>query len=114
MRSTNPREVGLIFRDYARKIHAKAVPTDPSFIRISVACGKVKRISHHQFFDSNFNNKIINRLNNGANTITHLSSKSMSKVLEAEHKLSTLLILAQVSSYVSNLVNGRPSLRGKG
>ena len=42
MRSKNPREVGLIFREYARKIHAKALPTDPSFIRISVACGKVK------------------------------------------------------------------------
>ena len=42
MRSKNPREVGLIFREYARKIHVKALPTDPSFIRISVACGKVK------------------------------------------------------------------------
>ena len=41
MRSMNPREVGLIFREYARKIHAKAAPRDPSFIRISVACGKV-------------------------------------------------------------------------
>jgi len=41
MRATNPREVGLIFREYARKIHAKASPSDPSFIRISVACGKV-------------------------------------------------------------------------
>ncbi len=41
MRATNPREVGLIFREYARKIHAKAVPSDPNFIRISVACGKV-------------------------------------------------------------------------
>ncbi|KAF8991077.1 hypothetical protein BDQ17DRAFT_1547000 [Cyathus striatus] len=41
MRSTNPREVGLIFRDYARRIHAKADPTDPSFLKISVACGKI-------------------------------------------------------------------------
>lgn len=41
MRSTNPRDVGLIFRDYARKIHAKAVPSDPNFIRLSIACGKV-------------------------------------------------------------------------
>ncbi|KAF9529002.1 farnesyl-diphosphate farnesyltransferase [Crepidotus variabilis] len=42
MRSTNPREVGLIFKDYARKIHAKADPSDPNFLRISVACGKIE------------------------------------------------------------------------
>ena len=42
MRSVNPKEVGVIFRDYARKIHAKAVTSDPNFLRISVACGKVR------------------------------------------------------------------------
>ena len=31
-----------MFRDYARKIRAKAVPEDPSFSRISVACDKVR------------------------------------------------------------------------
>ncbi|KAJ7097216.1 isoprenoid synthase domain-containing protein [Mycena belliarum] len=41
MRSTNPREVGLIFREYARKMHARALPSDPNFTRLSVACGKV-------------------------------------------------------------------------
>jgi len=49
MRSTNPREVGLIFREYARKIHAKALPTDPSFIRISVACGKIEQWCEHNY-----------------------------------------------------------------
>ena len=43
MRSTNPRDVAYIFRDYARKIHSKAVPEDPSYLQISVACGKVHR-----------------------------------------------------------------------
>ncbi|KAF5362051.1 hypothetical protein D9756_002090 [Leucocoprinus leucothites] len=43
MRSTNPRDVGLIFREYARKIHAKAVPSDPNFIHISIACGKIEQ-----------------------------------------------------------------------
>jgi len=43
MRSTNPRDVGDIFREYARKIHAKAVPTDPNFIHISIACGKIEQ-----------------------------------------------------------------------
>jgi len=41
MRSTNPREVAYMFREFTRRIHAKAVPTDPNFLRISVACGKV-------------------------------------------------------------------------
>ena len=41
MRSTNPREVAHIFQEFARKIHAKAVPSDPNFIAICVACGKV-------------------------------------------------------------------------
>ncbi|KIJ98223.1 hypothetical protein K443DRAFT_9336 [Laccaria amethystina LaAM-08-1] len=38
MRFVNPKE---IFRDYARKIHAKAVTADPNFLWISVACEKV-------------------------------------------------------------------------
>ncbi|KAL4061937.1 isoprenoid synthase domain-containing protein [Scleroderma yunnanense] len=42
MRSTNVREVALIFREYARKIHAKAKPQDPNFLRISVACGQIE------------------------------------------------------------------------
>ncbi|KAF7322208.1 hypothetical protein MKEN_00745500 [Mycena kentingensis (nom. inval.)] len=42
MRSTNPREVSLIFRDFARKIHARAIPQDPNFMKIAVACGKVR------------------------------------------------------------------------
>lgn len=41
MKSVNPREVGVICRTYARKIHARALPTDPSFLKISVACGHI-------------------------------------------------------------------------
>ncbi|TFK48357.1 farnesyl-diphosphate farnesyltransferase [Heliocybe sulcata] len=43
MRSTNPRECAYMFRDYARKIHAKASPSDPNFLRLSVACGKIEQ-----------------------------------------------------------------------
>ena len=50
MRSTNPRDVAYIFRDYARKIHAKAVPTDPNFLRLSVACGKVRADAFRTLF----------------------------------------------------------------
>jgi farnesyl-diphosphate farnesyltransferase len=42
MRSTNPREVGLIFKGYARSIHAKTSPADPNFLRLSVACAKIE------------------------------------------------------------------------
>ncbi|KIM39543.1 hypothetical protein M413DRAFT_447022 [Hebeloma cylindrosporum] len=49
MRSTNPREVGLIFREYARRIHNKANPADPNFIRISVACGKIEQWCEHNY-----------------------------------------------------------------
>ena len=41
MRSTNAREVALIFKEYACSIHAKASPSDPNFLRISVACAKI-------------------------------------------------------------------------
>ena len=55
MRSTNQREVGLIFREYARRIHAKVLPTDPSFIRISIACGKVSIVFFNETeFSLNF------------------------------------------------------------
>ena len=49
MRSTNPRDVAYIFRDYARKIHARAVPDDPSFLRLSVACGKIEQWCEHHY-----------------------------------------------------------------
>ncbi|KAG2012140.1 squalene synthase, variant 2 [Coprinopsis cinerea AmutBmut pab1-1] len=49
MRSTNPKEVALIFRDYARKIHQKALPSDPSFLKLSVACGKIEQWYEHNY-----------------------------------------------------------------
>ncbi|KAJ7181136.1 farnesyl-diphosphate farnesyltransferase [Mycena filopes] len=49
MRSTNPREVSIIFREYARRIHARATPRDPSFIGISVACGKIEQWCEHYY-----------------------------------------------------------------
>ncbi|KAL1713136.1 isoprenoid synthase domain-containing protein [Schizophyllum commune] len=43
MNSTNPREVAEIFRKYTRKLHSRASPKDPNFLRISVACGKIEQ-----------------------------------------------------------------------
>lgn len=42
MKSSNPRDVAYMFRNYARQLHAKAVPSDPYFIKISITCGKVR------------------------------------------------------------------------
>lgn len=49
MRSTNPLEVALIFKEYARSIHAKASPSDPNFLRISVACAKIDQWSERNY-----------------------------------------------------------------
>ncbi|KAG6855966.1 hypothetical protein H0H87_008907 [Tephrocybe sp. NHM501043] len=49
MRSTNPREVSIIFVEYARRIHAKALPSDPNYLRISVACGKIEQWREHHY-----------------------------------------------------------------
>ncbi|TDL26506.1 farnesyl-diphosphate farnesyltransferase [Rickenella mellea] len=49
MNSTNPRDVAYMFRDYARVIHSKSLPSDPSFVRISVACAKLEQWCEHHF-----------------------------------------------------------------
>ncbi len=43
MGSSNPRDVAYIFRDYMRKIHAKARANDPSFIKIAVLAGRIEQ-----------------------------------------------------------------------
>jgi farnesyl-diphosphate farnesyltransferase len=72
MRSTNPREVAYIFRDYIRKIHVKSDPADPNFLRLSIACGKVFSIRYTLFLFSRFLTRGT-RLNSGVNSITHRS-----------------------------------------
>ncbi|KAF7378183.1 Squalene synthase [Mycena sanguinolenta] len=62
MRSTSAREVAHIFREYARKIHARARPEDPNFIRIGIACGKIEQWCEHHYpsflhFSSDRNDK---------------------------------------------------------
>lgn len=45
MAATNPRDVAYIFRDHMRRIHAKARPRDPSFVKIAVLTGRASRLS---------------------------------------------------------------------
>jgi len=48
MKSTNPRDVAYLCRDFVRSIHKKAVPADPNFIKLSVTCGRVEQwVEHH-------------------------------------------------------------------
>jgi len=46
---TNPRVAAASFRASARLIHAKLRPTDPSFLAISVACGKIELWCERQY-----------------------------------------------------------------
>jgi len=49
MESTNMRGVCEIFLRYTREIHRKSTPSDPNFLQISIACGKIE-----QFIESVF------------------------------------------------------------
>lgn len=43
MQSTqNLQKVCAVFREYTRKIHKRNTPRDPNFLKISIACGKVR------------------------------------------------------------------------
>jgi farnesyl-diphosphate farnesyltransferase len=49
MRSTNPREVAYMFRDYARAIHAKVPMDEPNLLKISIACGRIEKWAEHHY-----------------------------------------------------------------
>ncbi|KAI0032962.1 isoprenoid synthase domain-containing protein [Vararia minispora EC-137] len=49
MRATNPRDVAYLFRDYARSIHSKSSPKDPSFLKISVMTAKIEQWAEHHY-----------------------------------------------------------------
>lgn len=49
MQSTNPRDVAYTFRKFARSIHSRALPSDPNFLRLGVACGKIEQWCEHNY-----------------------------------------------------------------
>ncbi|WWC60475.1 farnesyl-diphosphate farnesyltransferase [Kwoniella dejecticola CBS 10117] len=49
LKATNPRDVSYIFRDYARKIHAKVHKDDPNLLKLSIACGKIDQWAEHHY-----------------------------------------------------------------
>ncbi|RXK34886.1 farnesyl-diphosphate farnesyltransferase [Tremella mesenterica] len=49
LRATNPRDVALIFRSYARKIHQKTARDDPNLLKMSIACGKIEQWTEHHY-----------------------------------------------------------------
>jgi farnesyl-diphosphate farnesyltransferase len=77
LRATNPREVALIFREYAREIHAKAKPQDPNFIRISVMCCKIEH-----WYEQNYPSFVIL----GENGITYDPLDKRTAVAKLEEK----------------------------
>ncbi|KAH7891005.1 squalene synthase [Phlebopus sp. FC_14] len=77
MRSTNLREVALIFREYARQIHGKAKPQDPYFLKISVMCCKIE-----QWYEQNYPSFVIL----GQNGVTFDQSDKRTAVVKLERK----------------------------
>ncbi|GAA5913959.1 hypothetical protein JCM6882_002580 [Rhodosporidiobolus microsporus] len=47
--ATNPRDVAYLFRDYVRKIHARARAHDPSFIKIAVLAGRIEQWTESRY-----------------------------------------------------------------
>ncbi|GAA5832245.1 hypothetical protein JCM11251_004292 [Rhodosporidiobolus azoricus] len=47
--ATNPRDVAYLFRDYVRKIHARAKAHDPSFIKIAVLAGRIEQWTESRY-----------------------------------------------------------------
>lgn len=78
MRSTNPRDVAYIFREYARRIHVKAVPDDPSYIQIGVVCGKIEQWCEHHY------PSFVRMVSGGSGTTQQLFSASDARSAIAE------------------------------
>lgn len=49
MRSSNPRDVAYMFRDYARSIHRKVPMDDPNMLKISISCARVEKWAEHHY-----------------------------------------------------------------
>lgn len=48
-RATNPYEVSKIFLTYARRIHKKAVPSDPNFVKLCIVVGQIEQWCENRF-----------------------------------------------------------------
>ncbi|TXT08677.1 hypothetical protein VHUM_02805 [Vanrija humicola] len=49
MRSTNPRDVAYMFRDYAKAIHAKIPKDEPNALRFSIALARIEQWTEHHY-----------------------------------------------------------------
>jgi len=84
MKSTNPRDVAYMFRDYTRQLHAKLVPADPYFVKISIACGKIE-----QWCESHYPSFIVLRtIQDGQSTVSECAiDDARLRVVERHKKL---------------------------
>ncbi|KAL7423751.1 bifunctional farnesyl-diphosphate farnesyltransferase/squalene synthase [Cryptotrichosporon argae] len=48
-KAVNPRDVAYVFRDYARKIHAKVPKDEPNLLKFSIAVGKIEQWTEHHY-----------------------------------------------------------------
>jgi len=82
MESTqNLQLVCEVFRRYARKIHKKNKPSDPHFLEISIACGKIER-----FIESIFPTQTSRTLQAGAKSPADSAAEAKKQADEAEAK----------------------------
>ena len=79
----NLRVVCDLFRTYTRKIHKKNTPRDPNFLKISIACGKVRTevnlLSSHPL--------MLHRLSNSSKAFTPLKIPKQSSVNRSPKQL---------------------------
>ena len=58
-KAKNPQAVAGVFLDYGRRIQARSVPSDPSYLKISVAVGQIEQWLENRYpswlFDSSGN-----------------------------------------------------------
>ena len=116
MESTqNLRKVCEVFRGYIRSIHQKNTTTDPNFLKISIACGKVE-----QFIESIFPSQkpedmqIAQAMEDDKSELARLKKKqSEGKAFKSEEKKDLLIMLGIVMLFLlilSTIMVSQPTL----
>ncbi|KAF2863337.1 ERG9, squalene synthase [Piedraia hortae CBS 480.64] len=88
----NLQVVCEVFKEYVRKIHAKNVPTDPHFLDISIACGKIEK-----FIESIFPSQVARPLPLAPAETLSPEQEARKKKEEADAKEELFYILLAVA-----------------
>ncbi|KAF7509693.1 Delta(24)-sterol C-methyltransferase [Endocarpon pusillum] len=106
----NLRIVCEVFRDHVRLIHKKNVPQDPSFLKISIACGKIEQFIE-SIFPSQRPEDVIRSKPGEPKTLKALEKEAQDK--EARHDmLMMMMAMGTMLLVVSGLMFGLAWLLG--